>query len=277
MFISDLNISQILENADSSQYINADLINNNLRYNANIIAVNQLSSTNTVLKNLAELGAEDKTVIIADRQTKGKGRAGKSFYSPNRTGIYMSVLMRKSILSSLLGYVTPAAAVAVSNALKSYGFDTKIKWVNDIFISDKKVCGILTSTSLKSNENYSEYTVIGIGLNLEPPDDGFPDEIKNVATNLYKHCSREIKHRIICDILNNLFEILDRFDIDEIISTYKNDSYLDGKTIIITQGEKSFTAKAIRLDEKLNLVVSTSSGETVSINFGDVSIATENI
>ncbi len=275
MFIIDLNTSQILENAEKSQYIKVTSVKSNLLYNAEIYALKELPSTNTLLKLMAEAGAEDKTVIIADKQTAGRGRAGKSFYSPNRSGIYMSALIRKAIKTDELGYITPAVALSVSKALSFYGFDAKIKWVNDIFISDKKVCGILTESSLNNCATHSDYIVIGIGLNLESPESGFPQDIKSIATALFDVCNDQLKNKIISDILNCLFEIIDTFDVDKIIADYKARSYLNGKNIVITQGDSSYSAKVLCLDDKLNLVVKTENGEQISINFGDVSIAAE--
>lgn len=269
---NDLNISQILEYSEKSSVYDIDAINDRLINTINIIAVNSLSSTNTVLKNLAQQGIQDKTVLIADSQTKGRGRIGKSFESPKGTGIYMSVLLRKHFEVDEVGFITPAVAVAIVKALDKYNSDLKIKWVNDIYLNDKKICGILTESSFDHNGDYTEYVIIGIGVNLTLPTNGFSDEIKDVAAALFKDNNSVDNNVIAAEILNSLFNVFDNLDHQYISDEYKVRSYLDGKQVSVIRGKDRFNATVIGLDDKLNLIVKTQDNNVFTLSSGEVSV-----
>lgn len=144
------------------------------------ICKRKTDSTNTRLKSLAEKGAEEGTLMIARTQTKGKGRMGRKFFSPKGNGLYFSLLLRPNLLAEEGGLITTAAAVAVCRALIRLGAENpRIKWVNDIFVKDKKVCGILTESHAEKGK--ITYAVLGVGINLLPPKKGFDSSIKNVA------------------------------------------------------------------------------------------------
>ena len=270
---NDLNLFQIIKKFDDSSVFDADIIKNQLDFtDVNVITAKSISSTNTVLKTLAELNIQDKTVLIADTQTGGRGRLGKSFYSPNGTGLYMSVLLRKQFSAEQLNFVTPAAAVAVATTLDNYTDNLKIKWVNDIYLLDKKVCGILTEASFSDDYKHSDYLIIGIGINLVEPSDGFSDDIKLIATPLFKSADKIDFNHIVAELLNNLFLVFDNLNIDIIVKEYTKRSYLDGNNVIVTRGDRCFKAVVVGLDSRLNLIVKTEDGNCVTLASGDVSI-----
>ncbi|MBE7091500.1 MAG: biotin--[acetyl-CoA-carboxylase] ligase [Clostridiales bacterium] len=137
-------------------------------------------STNVRLKALAERGAEEGTLFLARTQTKGKGRMGRKFFSPKGNGLYFSLLLRPNLSAEEGGLITTAAAVAVCRALLRFGAENpQIKWVNDIFVNGKKVCGILTESHAEKGK--IAYAVLGVGINLLSPKKGFDESIKNVA------------------------------------------------------------------------------------------------
>ena len=143
---------------------------------------NVIDSTNTRAKQLAELGEEEGTLIIAERQTSGKGRRGRQWDSGAGTGIYMSMILRPVIEPSSVPGITLVAALAVVSAARQFcNVETFVKWPNDIVLDKKKICGILTEMS--SEMDYINYVVVGIGINAN--NEHFPEEIEETATSIY--------------------------------------------------------------------------------------------
>ena len=139
-----------------------------------------LPSTNQTAMEMAAEGAPEWTVVVAKHQSAGRGRLQRKFYSPEGTGLYMSVILRPHIAPSEALKITTAAAVSVAETLDAmFGVRAEIKWVNDILVEGKKVCGILTESRLSGSD--LEFAVLGIGINLAPPTGGFPEEIKEIA------------------------------------------------------------------------------------------------
>ena len=202
--------TRFIDNNDAIIYtFNGDkMIEKYLRYKFKISTFDVLESTNTTAKELAQNGADEGTVIIAKEQTAGKGRLSRTFFSPNG-GLYMSIILRPTISSEKTTFITAAAAVAVCRAIKTVtGIDTGIKWVNDIYLNGKKVCGILTSGAINSEKKNLDYAILGIGLNIDPPKGGFNKEIKNIATSLFKeNCDEDTKARLTAEILNEFFDL----------------------------------------------------------------------
>lgn len=146
----------------------------------------EITSTNDVLKKLAiEEQVPEGTTLVSDYQTGGKGRLGRSFFSPKGTGIYLSMLLRPegSVIDNLI--LTAQAAVAVYRAvLKATGKQLSIKWVNDLYLSDRKVCGILSEGQASMESGRLEYVIVGIGINLYEPENGFPEDIRDKAGSI---------------------------------------------------------------------------------------------
>ena len=174
-----------------------------------------VDSTNTFMKQRAEEGAKEGTVLIALEQTAGRGRLGRSFLSPKGSGIYMSILFKpnKSADKSLI--LTSAAALSVCKAIREIaGLDANIKWVNDILLDEKKVCGILAEGKIAS-EAKMEYVVLGIGINIKTPEGGFTDEIKDIATSLENSTTKDLAVKLVAKILDNLYFYYEDMDLNE--------------------------------------------------------------
>ena len=167
-----------------------------------ITKYSELSSTNTEAANTENF--EHLECITAERQTSGRGRMGRSFHSEGG-GLYMSVLLKPSEINCTLPLVTFAAAVSLTEALRSLSYKVGIKWVNDILYNGKKAAGILTEA--KTKDNKLERIIVGIGVNLKEPDGGFPDEIKDKATSLGYTGDKDI---LIGLILSRLCENLQK-------------------------------------------------------------------
>lgn len=191
--------------------------NNMLKYadKFNFIIHKTVASTNIIARELAINGAESGTVVIAEEQTSGYGRNGKSFFSPYGTGIYMSIILNlkkeKKIFNS--SFITTAAAMAVSKSIEEISNEnTQIKWVNDVFINGKKVCGILTEGAFSFEDGKLDYAVIGIGVNVNFPKDGFPKELNNIAAsinsknNANSNTKSDIRNILVAKILENLYD-----------------------------------------------------------------------
>ena len=140
-----------------------------------------VTSTNDLLREAAEASAPEFTAILAKSQTAGRGRQGRPFFSPQQTGLYLSLLLRPALEAEALLRLTPMAAVAAAQAVEQCsGTHTEIKWVNDLLLHGRKICGILAETSF-SAAGRPDYAVIGIGINLLEPSDGFPDALREIA------------------------------------------------------------------------------------------------
>lgn len=248
-----------------SKYIKEDL---------SVIVLDEVDSTNNYLKKSAENKAPEGTLVVAECQTNGKGRLGKSFLSPAGTGIYFSLLLRPECSAEKALHLTVMAAVAAARAIKEFVIgDVKIKWVNDVYVDGKKVCGILTEGSVSLENGGLDYAIIGTGINIFTPPGGFPDEIKDTAASLFpeNEADAEIKSKIVGSVINRFLDMY-RGNDKTFTDSYRSMSYLDGKDINIISGGKTEAAKALYIDEECRLNVKTENGEIIKLSSGDVSV-----
>ena len=238
----------------------------------NITIFDKLDSTNNYLKKLGSQGEKENQLVIALSQTCGRGRMGRSFYSPNGTGIYFSLLLHPKFSAEKSLFLTVMAAVSVAETVMKYNInDVKIKWVNDIYIDGKKVCGILTEGAVNCNKML-DYAVVGIGINVIAPENGFPEDIKDIATAIFPGNSEEnIKEKIVADVINRFFSMYNGDDKDY-IKRYREYSYLIGKEINIIQGDSTRPATVIDITGDCHLIVKNENGEIEEISSGDVSV-----
>lgn len=217
-------------------------------------------STNLVAKEYAEKAKEG--IFIADYQTAGKGRMGRNFFSPKGTGLYISFLLRPDIPAEDVYLLTTTAAVAVCETLEVFsGKEARIKWVNDVLIADKKVCGILVEGGFSSDR--LDYAVVGIGINLFPPKDGFPEDILDKAGAVFttpKDCVEELT----ADLITRFYRLL----AEDCYDRYVMRSIILGKEITIAGKE----AVVLGLDEKCRLLVRFKDGRQELIGSGEVSV-----
>jgi BirA family biotin operon repressor/biotin-[acetyl-CoA-carboxylase] ligase len=232
-----------------------------------------VNSTNSIAKELASRGAKEGTVIIAREQTEGRGRMGRVFYSPNSSGIYFSVILRPTLTLEDSLLITTATAVAVAQAIETVaGIKASIKWVNDIFIEDKKVCGILTEASLNFESGGLEYAVVGIGINIETKD--FPENIRNTAGSIFQNKPGDapVTSILVAEVLNNLAGCMNSLTDKKYLEEYRKRSFLIGKNIIVLKNSQEIPAKAVDVDEKARLVVEYEDHTKEALNSGEVSI-----
>lgn len=258
--------NDILSSFSIKQYLNSPL---------DIHVYPTVTSTNTVLKEMAEQGAPEGTVIIAEEQTAGKGRMGKSFFSPSKTGIYISILLRPEISAEESLFLTTSAAVATAKAIEDVSEkNAQIKWVNDVFINNKKVCGILTEGAFNVETNKLDYAIVGIGINICFPEGGFPDEINNIATAIFDKATDSINKRsiLIAHLLDYFMEYYKEFHTRDYVKEYIHRSMLLGKEINIIDGNQNIPAIAVEIDKKCRLKVKLQDGSTRWLSSGEVSI-----
>ena len=197
----------------------------------------ELASTNTEAAGIENF--EHLETVTAECQTLGRGRMGRSFYSKGG-GLYMSVLLKPDMIKCSASLVTFAAAVSLRDALFSFGYETGIKWVNDILYGGKKIAGILTEA--KSSDGALKRIIVGIGVNLKEPEDGFPDDIKHKAGALDFNGDKD---SLIIRIISNLSENLLKRD-EEIISEYKKNMLMIGDTAEVSD-YRSGCKKRVRI------------------------------
>ena len=245
------------------QYLNPKL---------NIEIFNELDSTNTYLKKVGSSGEKENQLVIALSQTVGRGRMGRSFYSPNGTGIYFSMLLHPEFSAEKSLFLTVMSAVSVAETVMGYtSNDVKIKWVNDVYIDGKKVCGILTEGSINADKKL-DYAVVGIGINIIAPENGFPDNIKDIATAIFPGNMQDYtKEKIVADVVNKFFDMYNGNDTDY-VRRYKEYSYLTGKEINIISDETTRPATVIDITDDCHLLVKNENGEIEEVSSGDVSV-----
>lgn len=200
-------------------------------------------------------------LITADAQSNGRGRRGKSFFSPNGTGLYMTVLFSPQKELSL---ITPAAAVSVCEALEKFGvFGLGIKWVNDIFLNSKKICGILCERFF---ENGTEFVSVGIGINLTT--EKFPPELK-IAGSIKKSIP---KKELSLLIAKKILEYAACPKESEIAEKYKKRLFFLGKEIEYIRNGHAYTATAVGINGECNLKVLLPDGKEEILSSGEISI-----
>lgn len=235
------------------------------------IYLKETESTNKYAKELAKQGADEFTVVIADRQTAGYGRMGRSFHSPDSSGLYMSIILRPDISPEKSLYITTAAAVSVSRAIEEIsGKKCGIKWVNDIYIDSKKVCGILTEAAFNGSDTL-DYAILGIGVNIYTPQEGFPAEIKNIAGSIYSEPA-DIKKEFAERITVIFAEYYKDLEEKNFLDYYRENNIVTGKKIKVINGSTSYDAETIYIDDEFRLIVKDQNENTTALDSGEVSI-----
>jgi len=234
-----------------------------------------ITSTNTVLKGMAAEGAPGGLCLIAGEQTAGRGRMGRSFYSPADSGLYMSLLLRPQLPAAEAVRITAAAAVAVCEAIEELsGLPTQIKWVNDVLVHGKKVCGILTEASLDCESGQLHYAVVGIGINTAVPVGDFPPELRQIAGAVFgEEKPPELRCRLAALVLDKLMDCKDRLDDPALFAAYRRRSLVLGKEInILAPGKEPEPAEVVDLAPDYGLLVRLPDGTLRKLNSGEVSV-----
>lgn len=230
-----------------------------------------LDSTNAAVRRLAEQGAPEGTVVLAGSQTQGRGRYGRTFYSPEDTGVYLSLLLRPAGDPQQTVLLTAAAAAAMCQAMEALGVENPgIKWVNDIFLSGRKVCGILCEASFSLETGAPEYVVVGAGINVYAPKGGFPPEIADIAGALWESPMADGKNKLAAEFLNRFWTLYRTGG--DFLEDYRRRSLVIGKTVAVMAGGESKPALALDIDDRCRLRVRFANGEERSLSYGEVRV-----
>ena len=235
-----------------------------------------VESTNTLAKSMAAQGAPQGTVILADSQTGGRGRRGRSFHSPAGSGIYMSVILRPDCPPGKLMHLTCAAAVAMCYAVENAtGYRPGIKWTNDLVFGKKKVAGILTELGFDGAGNVS-YAVVGIGINCTQAPDDFPEEIRDIAASLESVTGKPVDRAGVAAQMILAMDKISRmlFDFkEEILDSYRHDCITLGMDICVVRADGDTRhGKALDIDEEGALLVDFGDGIPTAVSSGEVSV-----
>ena len=234
-----------------------------------------IGSTNTTLKALAAEGAEAGLALIAEEQLMGRGRMGRSFYSPANSGLYMSLLLRPKIAAQEATRITACAAVAVAETVEELsGRPTRIKWVNDVLLDGRKICGILTEASFDCESGELAYVIVGIGINITVPEGDFPEELRQIAGAAFDGASiPELRARLAAGVLDRLFHYAAELDSPACFEAYRARSLVLGKAVnLLIPGREPEPAQVLGLNRDYSLRVRMPDDSERSVSSGEVSV-----
>lgn len=228
------------------------------------------STNNEAKRRLADGNISGTMLIVSGEQTLGRGRNGRNFYSPKGMGLYFSLVTSpKSDLPSAIG-ITSYAAVCVVEAVKELtGTDTEIKWVNDIYLKGKKICGILTEAVSDFETGTVNNIIVGIGINLKPSP--LPEALKEKVGFL--DCDKPIKNELVSSIVNKLLKYNERRE--SFIDEYKKHSLVIGKEITYAKNNVEFGGTVLDIDRDGGLIVKDKDRITV-LKSGEISLCLKN-
>lgn len=234
-----------------------------------------IGSTNDHIRTLAKAGAPHGTVVIADHQTGGHGRRGRSFHSPEGVGVYLSILLRPDCQPTELMHLTCAAAVAMCDAVeKAAGFRPGIKWTNDLVSSKRKLGGILTELGF-TPQGKLDYAIIGVGINVRQQPGDFPEDIQNIAGSLAMISGKDLSQAQVAaammDALHTMSENL-LTGKKQILDTYRANCITLHQDVVLVRSDEKRYGHAIDIDEEGALIVRFADGSTEAVNSGEVSV-----
>ena len=246
------------------------------RVGTQLTCLSTVSSTNDLLQAMAEEGAAEGTVLVAGEQTRGKGRLGRSFTSAAGKGIYLSALLRPELspeaLLPLTGFVAEAMVRAVARAA---GAEARIKWVNDLILNGRKLCGILTESAF-SSAGRLKYVVVGIGLNVNYETEDFPPELRDLAGSLKTETGESYPlpnlAAAMIEELDRLYDALLRGDAAPYLAAYRQRCLTLRRDVRLIQNGLSTPAYALDVDEALGLLVRYPDGTEATVRSGEASV-----
>jgi len=260
---------------DNSDGLSLQSIKDNLRtkkFGQNMELLKTVGSTNQYLKEQDTTALPEGHVVTADEQTAGKGRLGRTFYSPIHSGIYLSCLLKPRITFAETPFLTICAAVAVCRAIEGiFPIKVDIKWVNDIFYQGKKLCGILTEAFITAEMQSVDYAIVGIGVNTGE----VAEQVADIATSTYIASGiRGVRNILAAEILNQLEQVYldytERGKKQEILSAYAEKLFIMGKQVEVVGTKECYSAKVLGVSESGALIVKNGEGKTIHVSTGEI-------
>ncbi len=238
-----------------------------------IVYFTETDSTNTRAKELAVRGAPDGALVLSEKQTKGRGREERNWFSPSRDGIYLSLILRPSIPPGEAPVITLLTAVAVAETLLSLTrLKIAIKWPNDILVGGKKLAGILTEMTTQGDS--IDYVVVGLGLNVNMPR--FPDDIRDKATSILIETGKRFSRvRIIREYLKwyeTYYEVFKNIGFEPIRKRWRELTNMIGQQITVEMIDKRYSGEVQDIDKDGALIITDRTGKSHRIIFGDVTV-----
>jgi len=240
------------------------------QFGASIVAMDSVDSTQNHLRSLALSGAPEGTVVVALEQTSGKGRMGRSWFSP-RGGLWFSLLLRPSLQLRDLPKLTLLFGVAVAEAVEELGVDVCLKWPNDLLAGGKKVCGILMETSAEPDR--VEYVLVGVGINVNFPTTSLPEEVRSKSTTLSEALGKKIDR---CGLIARILELSEELyreaqedGFENVLNAWRSRSCTTGRNVTVMSFGNVLKGTAVGIDEDGSLLLETESGR-VRVYSGDV-------
>lgn len=281
--IDDANINDFAEEIKQigkrqTRYIEACEISEglNTKYiGKNLYTYNEVGSTNTIAKYLAGNGIENGSVVISEKQNKGRGRSGKSWQSP-LGGIWLSIILNPNVNTSKIPLITLATGVAVAKTLEKIGIENpEIKWPNDILINGKKVCGILTEAV--SNLNTIEEVIVGVGIDANLSIADFPHDLQDITTTLKEELKKEIDENIVIKLFleefEKIYELYNHGRFEDILNEWRKHSYNIGKIVEVRKPHhKSYDAYVVGITKDGALVVEKADGSLEKVVSGECKV-----
>ena len=231
--------------------------------------VETVKSTNSSVKALAKDGAPEGYVLVASGQTNGRGRLNRVFFSPKGTGLYVSILLRPTFHLSPYA-LTCLSAVALSDTVLEFGVDCGIKWVNDIYVQNRKVAGILVESAINQDGSF-QYAVVGIGVNLFPPEGGFPETIADNAAALFDvPYDEELRKRFLKRLLIRFKRYYEQLPDITFYETYRDRMIGIGDRVLVAEPDGMRYGTSAGIDREFRLIVRYDDGTEAAIDRGDV-------
>lgn len=228
----------------------------------------ETDSTNRRLRKVAEDGAPEGSVLFALHQTAGKGRMGRTFFSPAGSGLYFSILLRPQAMADGMK-ITAAAGIAVAEAVQEVlGIDLSIKWVNDLYLGNKKVCGILAESAMDGKGGF-DYCILGIGLNVFEPQH-WEDALDQIAGALLPEMQENVMEPLAAAILDRFFDWYRNLSDPRLMDAYRSRSFLQGKKVTAVRGESRTVGVVQGISDEGELLLQTDDGELLFICSGEV-------
>lgn len=233
-----------------------------------------LSSTNTVMKE-KYLNQPDGFTLMAEQQTGGRGRLGRSFSSPSGTGIYLTILLHPTVSISKIQFLTIAAAVAVAKAIsETAGFSPQIKWVNDVLMNGRKLCGILTEATIEGESGAVHSLIVGIGVNLRP-NPYWSEEVRAVAGALSEFGTvprRAVLAAAVLSHFEKAYRLLVEGQERQLLADYQTQLCCLNQTITVISPTETYEAFCTGLDENGYLLIRRKDGSIQTLSSGEISI-----
>ena len=228
-----------------------------------------VDSTNDEAKRLLTEGKTGPALIVSEEQTAGRGRQGKTFYSPKQAGIYMTLSFPSALPLYAAVSVTTASAVAVFLAIRDLtGTETEIKWVNDLYLHGKKICGILTEAISDFESGRAQHIMIGIGINSWTEE--FPDGLRETACALYP--KGVTRNQLVARIVDRLLEVTANLGDESYLDLYRRHSMVLGREVVYVRDGETYTGRAVDIDEDGGLIVEDAEGERTVLNSGEITL-----